>query len=390
MNQKEKIKSLFYSTDSRNRTLSFELAKSIGCYEETIEGFYDALKEFPTFEKEKVYWLELTREVYEEEAKEFSMEPLELRRAHIEGFCLAHFHDSMDFKGNIGINDEPLKLTTFPKVLLSCQFITHLNLSWNNIKEIPKEIVQLKNLVRLDLSCNHELRNLPDELGFLSSLKELILYGISGIFSVRTYKYEDSSIDTYTHHFPACIRKMKQLEHLDLGDVVVEEIPEWIHELSELRYLSLFSGFGSNPYLKIPPTFTQLSKLELLQINAYSVDIPPNIDHMQSLECLVIEPALSVTNSIKNLKRLKYLDLSYLSYDIQFDTIEGYTSLFDLSDKGVPDGISRIQIYGWEWLKEMTWLEEFTFKHIEPYAFTDIERQELETALPNCSFVFGA
>ncbi|MGH1337104.1 MAG: hypothetical protein ACRBFS_13350 [Aureispira sp.] len=85
--------------------------------------------------------------------------------------------------------------------------------------------------------------------------------------------------------------------------------------------------------------------------------------------------------------KLKYLDLSYLSYDITFNEVQGYNDLFDVSDKGVPEGLSRIKIYGWEWLKEMTQLQEFTFKHVEPYAFTDIERKELQAALPNCKLV---
>ncbi|WP_052599156.1 leucine-rich repeat domain-containing protein [Aureispira sp. CCB-QB1] len=386
--QREKIRSLFYSTDPENRALAFELAKGLGCREEVINEFYKALQELPSFEQDRSYWLEIFREDCEEDNIAFPTDALDLKQAHIHSFCNVHFHPSMNLKGSVGINKEQSKLTTFPKVLLNCQFITKLNLSWNNIKEIPKEIVQLHNLVRLDLSCNNELRNLPDELGQLPALKELILYGIPGIFS--TPQRQVSGQDTYAYDFPSCIRQMKQLEHLDLGDVIVTEIPEWLHELRQLKYLTLFSGMGSNPYLKIPKTFTQLSNLELLQINAYSVDIPEDIDKMQSLECLVIEPAVSIPNTIKNLKKLTYLDLSYLSYDAKFTTVEGYESLFDIDDKGIPDGVSRIQIYGWEWLKEMTWLKEFTFKHIKPYAFTNIERQELETALPDCTFIFEA
>lgn len=388
VDQKEKIRSLFYSTNSRNRALAFELAKGIDCYEEMLDEFYDALKELPSFEKDKIYWLELAKEVFEEEGKPFPSMSLPLKEAHIEGFCIAYFDKTMSFKGSLGVNNEKFKLTSFPKVLLNCQFITELNLAWNDIKEIPKEIALLKNLEVLDLSCNNDLRELPEALGQLLELKKLVLYGISGIFASRTHLHEDPTQDMYTHYFPLCIRQMKQLEYLDLGDVIVQELPEWIHELSKLKYLTIFSGYGSNPYLKIPNTFTQLPNLETLQINAYSVDIPKDIDKMQSLKCLIVEPAISIPKSIKNLKNLNYLDFSYLSYDTKFDTVEGYESLFDIDDKEMPIGISRIQIYGWEWLKEMTWLKEFTFKHVKPYAFTAIEKQELETALPNCVFVF--
>ena len=78
------------------------------------------------------------------------------------------------------------------------------------------------------------------------------------------------------------------------------------------------------------------------------------------------------------------MDFSYLSSDYALQHPD-YDRLWDLYDKGVPEGWSRIQLYGWEWLKEMTGLQEFIFRHIEPYAFTEKERAELADAIPNCN-----
>lgn len=378
--QRQKIRHLFYSTQEENRTLAFELAKGAGCYEAMVEEFYHLLMEFPDFEEEKqCYHEEL------EDEGETVPEGIELKRAYINYFTAYFFIPDVNLSRRYDYSNQDIKLKTFPKALLNMTFVKKLNLGWNALETLPEEIAQLKNLEELDLSCNKIYGGLPDVLGALTQLKTLVLYGMSRVFSERQYVHEDPDRDEYKNLFSPCIRRLKNLQYLDLGDVIVDAIPDWIHELQDLEYLSFFSGFGSHPYLSVPNTLTQLSRLKTFQVNAYSFDIPEDIDKMQSLECLVIEPALSIPASIKNLKNLKILDFSYLSSDYPI-THPDYNSLWDLYDKGIPEGASRIELYGWEWLKEMTGLREFVFRHIEPYAFTEREREELEAALPNCSF----
>lgn len=385
---KEKIRSLFYSDQEANRKLAFELAKSRGCYEEMITEFHQSLQELPPFENAEE-WLVVMQEIYEEENLAWPTDEWLLKQLHLEGFCLVYFQEILSLKGSLSM-DGSGRLEQFPKVILQLDFVKILDLSWNNIEILPAEIEQMSNLVKLDVSCNNKLRNLPESLANMPHLEELILYGNGGIFEAVQYAEDDPRRTNESGYLPEFFRKMKQLKVLDLGDVYIRELPAWIHELKELGALMLFSGSGSNPYLKLPASFTQLSQLQLLQINAYSTAIPEDIDQLQALEMLIVEPALTIPSSIKNLKNLVYLDLSYFSYDLVLNQVEGYERLFDLDDKGVPEGLSRIDIYGWGWLKEMTQLEKFVFKHIEPYAFTELERRELEEALPHCSFELEA
>lgn len=382
--QQQKIRDLFYSTQEENRALAMELAKGAGCYEDMVEEFYDLLMELPDFEREKKYY----HEELEDEG-ETAPEGIDLKWAYINYFTAYFFHEEIDLSRRYDYSNEEIKLKTFPKVLLNMPFIKKINLGWNALETLPEELGQLQQLEELDLSCNNIYGGLPDVVGDLSQLKTLILYGMSGVFSERQHVHENPDRDKYTNLISPCIRRLKNLVHLDLGDVIVEAIPEWIHELEYLEYLSFFSGFGSNPYLAVPDTFTQLPRLKTFQVNAYSFNIPEDIDKMQSLECLVIEPALSIPSSIKNLKNLKILDFSYLSSDYPIDHPD-YDRLWRLYDKGMPEGVSRIQLYGWEWLKEMKGLDQFVFRHIEPYAFTEKEEEELRAALPNCQFVLKA
>lgn len=377
--EREKIYRLFFSTQKENRSLAFELAKGASCYEAVVEEFYGMLEELPAFAEEIKYYYE-----YLEEEGLTVPEGPALQQAQMEYFADFFFYENVDLSRRYDYANEDKKLKTFPVVLFHMDFIQRLNLGWNAIETIPEEIQQLKQLKALDLSCNAIEGGLPDVIGQLQTLEELILYGMSGVFAKRKYVHEDADRDDYSNEISPCIRQLKNLRVLDLTDIVVEEIPDWIHELQQLEVLCFFSGFGSNPYLKVPTSFTQLPRLKTFQVNAYSFDIPADIDQMQSLEHLTIEPALSIPDSIQRLKNLECLDFSYLSSNYP---IRGGRCLWDLYDKGVPEGKSRIELYGWEWLKNMTWLKQFTFRHIAPYAFTELEKAELEAALPNCELV---
>lgn len=382
METKEKIRALFYSDKEENRSLAFELAKGAGCYEEMVEEFYNALDEIPDFADKITYYLEEFKEEYETLPEGF-----ELKKVCIERFTMDMFCANPNFNRRWTDEKKELKLKTIPKVLFNCDFITRLDFSYNDIETIPDDIAKLKNLKCLNLACNYQVKDLPDAMGKLTELEELDLYGIQGVFSKRLYENQDPKLDNYRYEMPSCVRTMKNLKSLNLGDVLLTEFPEWINELTNLETILIYSGWGSNPKLLLPSTFVELPKLKNLSIGSYTISIPNDIDKMQALEDIRIDPVIYIPETIKNLKKLKYLDFSYMSHKYSPINLEGCNQLWDLYDKGIPEGVSRIKIYGWEWLKEMTWLKQFTFVHIEPYAFTKLEIEELQEALPNCEII---
>jgi len=377
-----KLHQLFYSTEEKNRLLAFELAKSQSCYETFVSQLYDEWMTFPHFVKELAYNDELFKEYKEEDPEYIIPTGIELQKETLLMFAEMYFGKSMHFSGRY-----QEKLTEFPRVLLHCTFITELNLSLNDLTVIPDDIDRLEQLKHIDLSLNFNLKALPESFGNLAQLETISLHGVEWIFAVRNFEKEDPDQDTYTHKLPNWFRKLTHLKNLDFGNLFLQELPDWIDELYQLESISIHSGWGSYPMLEIPTNFTKLVNLKTINIGSYTVSIPNDIDQLAQLEHLAIQPALEFPSSIQYLKNLKTLDLSYFAHGYPME-LEKYGIKGDLYNEGVPAGVSRLDLYGWTWLKKMTWLQQLTFVHIEPYAFTDLEKEELTLALPHCHFIF--
>ena len=375
---RDKIRGLFYSTKAANRALAFELARGAGCYEAMVEEFYALLGELPNFEA--------VLEDYHKSLKsknEVLPEGMALLRAHIDFFADEFFTNYIDLSCRF---DQREKLTYFPPVLAHMTFIVILDLSWNLLETLPDDIRQLEHLKALDLSNNKISGGLPDGLGQLTQLDTLLLKGNTEVFSTPQDGREGSNQKLNRYLFPTCLRSLKNLTHLELNDVLLDALPEWIHELQFLERLSIYGLNSRLLRLDIPDSFTQLTRLKTLKINVHAFEPPKNIDQMQSLQYLVIESARSVPSSIKNLKNLIALELNHLAPSYPIDHPQ-YDCLKDLYESGLLEGASRIQLYGWEWLKEMPQLIQFTFNHLAPCAFTQKEKAILKKALPNCRFI---
>ncbi|MFK7797639.1 MAG: leucine-rich repeat domain-containing protein [Aureispira sp.] len=387
-NSKNKIRMLFYSTDVANRSLAFELAKGMECYEEMLQEFYTALQELPTFESEKSNWLLLMEEVYKEQDLDWPTETLVLQQLHIEGFCSVYFQEKMALTGDKD-NEQAPKLSTFPKVLLNCTFMTQLDLSWNDLEVLPPEIEQLTNLVSLDLSCNYKLRNLPSNLANLPYLEELILYGIEDILEATQYTEEDPRREAYSYLLPDFFRKMKQLKKLDLGEVYIREFPNWIGELKNLESLLLFARPEQRPVLELTNNFIQIIKLIFVYLHNYVVLVPEPIDKNQALNCLALESTAQFSSTINQLKKVLYLDLRYCSVVIKWNVWKLYGGLLNWSTNHFLESLSKVQIVGRTWLKEIFVLKEHAFKRIKSYSVIESERKKLTEAFRNCSIAFG-
>ena len=75
----------------------------------------------------------------------------------------------------IYLNASDIKLNTLYPSIGNLKSLKELHLSYNQIKEIPKEIWELKNLRELYLYKN-QIKEIPKEIGKLKNLKWLYLW----------------------------------------------------------------------------------------------------------------------------------------------------------------------------------------------------------------------
>ena len=340
-----------------------------------VNEWYDTWKTFPWFLKEMDVEQPSIEGALQEELGQRPCTTL-VRQHLLERFAQFYFNEAPELCGY-----RMRQFKTFPRALLHCTFIRVLDLSWHDLETLPDDIHRLERLEILDLSQNTKLTQLPPTLARLEQLHTLLLTG-------NTHVFKQCHADgTITYPLPAFFRKMRHLRTLNLFDVLLDGFPAWLDTLTQLEQVQLSNPYADRMPFHWPVNLKQWPQLQILEINDYTTAMPQGMDQMQALEYLAVDHALAVPEDIQHLKQLKTLDLSHLALDYKIH-LDGCEVLSDLKQKGVPAGMSRLEIYGWEWLKTMTQLKELMFVHEAPYAFTDLEKEELAEALPHCAFVY--
>lgn len=146
-------------------------------------------------------------------------------------------------------------------------------ITWGDNNNIPKEklsrnLQELQNLKVLDLS-NQSLSSLPEEIGALTLLKELYLFG---------NKLEE---------LPQALSSLSNLEILWIQNNQLKVIPESISKLSKLKDIAAFSN--------------------------HIVDISSKILSLPSLEALFLHNNLLDAQKIKELQELSK-KIEYVSF----------------------------------------------------------------------------
>lgn len=141
-----------------------------------------------------------------------------------------------------------------PSELAACTTLTELNLSENQISQIPPEspLATLHRLEVLRLSLN-KVASLPEDICNLSSLRELHL----------------SANRLLT--LPSSIQRLVDLEVLDLSSNAIIEIPS-IHNFLKLRRLYLSSN-----RLTVLPSIERLTNLHDLDIESNQITSMPTM-----------------------------------------------------------------------------------------------------------------
>ncbi|KAF8077229.1 hypothetical protein N665_1054s0006 [Sinapis alba] len=198
--------------------------------------------------------------------------------------------------------------------------ISKLDLSNNNIQQIPESLVaRMLNLWALDLHSN-QLKTLPNSIGCLTKLKVLNVSGNN------------------LQHLPKTIEDCISLEELNANFNELDRLPETIgFELTNLTKLSV----NSNKLVLLPSSLSHLTSLRVLdaRLNCL-VSLPDDLENLVNLQ------VLNVSQNFQHLKELPYsvgllislveLDVSYNGITILPDSIGCLHQIQKLSIEGNP------------------------------------------------------
>ena len=124
----------------------------------------------------------------------------------------------LDLSGNALARDSWSE--TFPKEMKNLQKLVYLNLSCNELSELPEVICQLSRLSVLSLREN-QLETLPTEIGALQELR---------VLNIKSNRLRA---------IPESFGQLTNLTELSLQNNELVTLPEAIQNLGSLRYLDL-------------------------------------------------------------------------------------------------------------------------------------------------------
>jgi Leucine-rich repeat (LRR) protein len=200
--------------------------------------------------------------------------------------------------------------STFPKSTFSSLGITELQLAFNTITTIPKDISLLQDLKILALN-NNRITSVPEELGELTALTALFL--------------ETNNLTS----IPKNIGKLGSIKILNLSKNQIEQIPNTVGNLILLITLNL----EDNRLLFLPDSIGELINLTTFDLSGNQLStLPDSMISMQSLRTLDLSQNNFTTlpDSLASLTKLSNLDISSNNLHSFPDWLENLVGLTNL------------------------------------------------------------
>src|SRR6266567_2881236 len=154
------------------------------------------------------------------------------------------------------------------------------------------------------------IKHLPSQLGTLSNLKVLILYGALDPREIGSDKPTPPSKVT---SLPGMIGKLQNLEELDLGRNGIKGIPSQIASLQKLKRLAL----DYNDIHELPPFVGNLKNLRELSVCGNGgINLPKSLSNLNGLKIFMGNNYLKIKDQEK-LRRL--FPKAIFSFENEFD-----------------------------------------------------------------------
>ena len=192
----------------------------------------------------------------------------------------------------------------------------------NNLKgELPEELGYLSELKELDLSDNYLIGNIPSSIGHLQKLTKLNLRNNgfngtipTGMYDLSTLEYLNAKDNYLSGSLTNDIGRMKALITLDLSEnQFTGTIPDSIIQLNDLKYLTLSDNYLHGSIPTNIGQMTSLLKLVLID-NDLSGTLPASIGQLTALTNLNISHnkiSGTIPVEIGNLSNLYELVVSF-------------------------------------------------------------------------------
>jgi len=199
------------------------------------------------------------------------------------------------------------------------------------------QLANYPNLEVLSLTCLESLQVLPDSLGNLEHLKELIMDNGNGcsmnpvlpasIGNLRSlqkltlYGAQDPRLADVQpgtrHEFPRGMSQLKTLTYLDLGRNGFDEVPSFVRDLSSLHEFR----FEWNDLKEIPAFIANLKQLTALKLTGNDLrDLPDSLNALPKLSDITLGNNCKITQDPKKIAELrKRFPRIHIDFDDEYD-----------------------------------------------------------------------
>ena len=173
------------------------------------------------------------------------------------------------------------------------------------MKHLPPGLGRLVNLEALEIACLEKLEDLPEELGQLQKLEELVIDNgngcamnvalprsvgrlanlrvlrLYGALDGRDVGAAEPARNAPSKALPDTLAELQSLEELDLGRNGIKAVPRQVAALRGLKTLSL----DYNDIRQLPPFVGDLPNLRELSVNANGgIALPPSLARIKGLK----------------------------------------------------------------------------------------------------------
>ncbi|CAN6976212.1 unnamed protein product [Brassica rapa subsp. trilocularis] len=218
---------------------------------------------------------------------EGNLKVLNLRGCHsLEAIPDLSNHESLEKL----VFERCMRLVEVPSSVGNLKKLLHLDLrNCPNLAEFLVDVSGLKRLEKLYLSGCSSLSVLPENIGYMPCLKELLLDETAiknlpgSIFRLEKLQKLSLKSCRSIHELPECIGTLTSLEELDLSSTSLQSLPSSIGNLKNLQKLHVMHCASLS---KIPDTINKLASLQELIIDGSAVEELPLSLKPGSLPCL--------------------------------------------------------------------------------------------------------